>query len=228
MKLFGVEGEMFEEGRDAPTQDMEFNSIPFLDLADARRAKEILSLRLKHGEDIAGLYKELDTRPDGELIKSQDKVRSTHLESTRQYSQTAYRFGNYIMKYSLVPSSDMQRKLHQETVQPSDAPDVLQHWLRDFHLNHEAEYEFQVQLCENLDEQPIEDASKVWDEEKYPWQTVARLVIPKQDSNDPARKTFWQDYVVINPWHGLVSLQPLGGSNRLRRVGRFHESYKYA
>ncbi|KAL7782547.1 heme-dependent catalase [Trichoderma afarasin] len=218
IKLFGVEGEMFQEGRDSPTQDIEFNSTPILDLANAKTAKEIIALRLKHGADLVGLYKDFDARPDAELHKSQDQIRSTHLESTRQYSQTAYRFGDYIMKYSLVPSSEMQRELYKQTVQSSDTQDVLRHWLRDFHLHNEAEYEFQVQLCENLEDQPIEDASKEWDAEKYPWETVAKLVIPKQDSYNPIRKKFWEDHIVINPWHGLVSLQPLGGSNRLRRV----------
>jgi hypothetical protein len=42
-----------------------------------------------------------------------------------------------------------------------------------------SQYLFQVQLCENLDDQPVEYAGKVWDPEKYPWQTVARLYMPK-------------------------------------------------
>ncbi|EGY18559.1 hypothetical protein HYQ46_006991 [Verticillium longisporum] len=41
---------------------------------------------------------------------------------------------------------------------------------------------FQVQLLENLEDQPVEYAGKEWDSEKYPWQTVAKLVIPKQES----------------------------------------------
>ncbi|KAL7940807.1 heme-dependent catalase [Trichoderma barbatum] len=166
IKLFGVKGEMLQQGRETRTQVIEFNSTPVLDLADAKTAKEIIALRLKYGADLAGIYKDLDTRP----------------------------------------------------VQSSDTQDVLRHWLRDFHLHHEAEYEFQVQLCENLEDQPIEDASKEWDAEKYLWQTVAKLVIPKQDSYNPARKIFWEDHAVVNPWHGLLNLQPLGGSNRLRRV----------
>ena len=75
-----------------------------------------------------------------------------------------------------------------------------------------------MQLCENLEDQPVEYAGKVWDEEKYPWQTVAKVVIPKQDSMIPARKTFWEDHMRLDPWHGLKSLQPLGSPNRLRKV----------
>ena len=49
MKVFNVQGEMFEPDKDFPTQDIEFNSTPALYLADAKTTKEILGLGLKHG-----------------------------------------------------------------------------------------------------------------------------------------------------------------------------------
>ena len=148
-------------------------------------------------------------------------MRNTHLESTRQYSQTPYRFGDYVAKYCLVPSSDTQKKLYEETVKPDKhEPDILSQWLLNFHGAHDAEYLLQFQLCENLEDQPVEYAGKVWDPEKYPWQTVAKLVIPKQDSFNYELKSFWEDHLLVNPWFGLKSLQPLGSSNRLRRVGK--------
>jgi len=75
-----------------------------------------------------------------------------------------------------------------------------------------------VQLCENLEDQPVEYAGKVWDPEKYAWQTVAKIIIPKQESFMPARKTFWEDHIRLDPWHGLKTFQPLGSPNRLRKV----------
>jgi hypothetical protein len=33
-----------------------------------------------------------------------------------------------------------------------------------------------------------------------------------------ARKTFWEDRIRLDPWHGLKTLQPLGSPNRLRRA----------
>lgn len=221
MKLFGIHGGMFPEGADFPTQDIEFNSTPALDLADAKTAKEIIDLRIKFGNNQPELYKHLDSRPDITLQKARDQVRNTHLESTRQYSQTAYRFGDYVMKYCLVPDTDTQRKLYEETVKPTDGDDILHRWLQNFHREHNAQYLFQVQLCENLEDQPVENAGKVWDPEKYPWQTVAKIQIPKQDSFDYERKMFWEDHMRVDPWLGLKSLQPLGGSNRLRRIGEF-------
>ena len=218
IKLFNVHGDMYDEGKACPTQDIEFNSTPAIDLADAKTTKEILGLRVKYGHDKAELYKHLEKRKDVELQKARDQVSNKHLASIRQYSQTPYRFGDYVVKYCLVPSSETQRKLYEETVRPEHGDDILHRWLQEFHANHDAEYLFQVQLLENLEEQPTEYSGTPWDPEKYPWQTVATLKIPKQDSFSYDRKTFWEDHMRIDPWHGLKSFQPLGSVNRLRRV----------
>ena len=216
MKVFNVEGEMFDSTK--TSQDIEFNSTPALDLADAKTTKEIINLRINYGGDKKELYKRLEARPDTDLQKFRDTVKNTHLVSTRQYSQTAYRFGDYVAKFCLVPNSETQKKLYEETVEPEDSSDILSKWLQNFHKDHDAEYLLQFQLCENLEDQPVEYAGKVWDPEKYPWQTVATLHIPKQGSFNYELKTFWEDHMRIDPWLGLKSLQPLGSSNRLRRV----------
>ena len=223
MKVFNVPGEMFDPTKTA--QDIEFNSTPALDLADAKTTREIIDLRINYGNDQPELYKRLEARPDTGLQKFRDSVRNTHLESTRQYSQTAYRFGHYVAKYCLVPNSETQRKLYEETVKPDAHPsDILHQWLKNFHQAHDAEYLLQFQLCENLDDQPVEYAGKVWDPEKYPWQTVARLVIPKQDSFNYELKTFWEDHMRVDPWLGLKTMQPLGSPNRLRKVGKLEHA----
>ena len=157
MKLFGVEGKKFPapNGDNLPTQDIEFNSTPALDLADAKTTKEIIGLRIKYGGDPKELYKHLEQRDDTELQKARDLVRNTHLGSTRQYSQTAYRFGDYVVKYTLIPESETQKKMYEQTVRPEDGDDILHRWLQNFHKAHEAVYLFQVQVCEDLDDQPV-------------------------------------------------------------------------
>lgn len=199
-------------------KDIEFNSTPALDLADAKTTREIIDLRIKYGGNQSEMYKHLDQRNDSGLQKARDMVYNTHLESTRQYSQTAYRFGDYVMKYVLVPDSETQRKLHDEEVKLAHGSDILSRWLMEFHARHEATYLFQVQLLENIEDQPVEYAGKIWDPEKYPFQTVANVVFPRQDSFDYERKMFWEDHMRVDPWHGLKAYQPLGSPNRLRRV----------
>ncbi|KAL8763525.1 MAG: hypothetical protein Q9194_007321 [Teloschistes cf. exilis] len=184
MKVFNVHGEMLSSpASDIPTQDIEFNSTPALDLADAKTTREIIDLRIKYGNNQPELYKQLEARKDTELQKYRDT-----------------------------------KKLYEETVKPADGSDILSRWLQNFHREHDAEYLLQFQLCENLEDQPVEYAGKVWDPEKYPWQTVATLVVPKQDSFDWELKNFWEDQIRVDPWHGLKTLQPMGGPNRLRKV----------
>jgi hypothetical protein len=76
---------MFDAGKDIPTHDIEFNSTPALDLADAKTTREIVELRIKYGNNQPELYKHLEARKDTALQKYRDTVRNTHLESTRQY-----------------------------------------------------------------------------------------------------------------------------------------------
>lgn len=45
-----------------------------------------------------------------------------------------------------------------------------------------------------------------------------KIVVPMQDSMIAARKTFWEDHIRLDPWHGLKTFQPLGSSNRLQKV----------
>jgi len=83
MKVFNVKGGMFDAGKDIPTQDIEFNSTPVLEIADAKTTKEILGLRVKYGGDKKELYKHLEAREDTDLQKARDEVRNSHLEVSR-------------------------------------------------------------------------------------------------------------------------------------------------
>ena len=224
IKLFNVEGDFFPTGKDVPhpkTQDIEFNSTPVIELADAKTTREIFDIRMGLGTllETKEMNQALEKRQDTELQKGRFQVPNVHVASIRQYSQSAYRFGDYVFKYCLVPNTSTQQKLADQSIKPeSDSSDQHHKWLQNFHNNHEAEYLFQVQLLENLEEQPVEYSGTEWDAEKYPWQTVATLKIPKQEAFDLERKAFWEDHMRLDPWHGLKAYQPLGGSNRLRKV----------
>ncbi|MCY2966469.1 MAG: catalase family protein [Planctomycetota bacterium] len=81
-------------------------------------------------------------------------------------------------------------------------------------------FEFQVQIRTKADlagkiETEIEDACFEWDQSKYPFVTVARIVIPPQDFNTDERKRQCES-LFFTPWHTLVEHQPIGGINRMR------------
>ncbi|KAI9738430.1 MAG: hypothetical protein M1834_008933 [Cirrosporium novae-zelandiae] len=239
MKIFNVHGPKLSPPSPSsptlPTQDLEFNSTPALELSDAKTTREILSLRLKHGSDKPALYKALEERTDTALQKARDEVRNMWLEATTYYSQTPYRFGDYVAKYRLSPESPIQKSLASETVPPPSPNDstttttptnILSTHLRTFHTTHPATYTLSFQLLESPPPQspstqpttqPTETASKVWSPTFHPFQPVATLHIPPQNSFLFSRKAFWEDRIRVDPWLGLEGLRPLGGSNRVRR-----------
>ncbi|KAK2753215.1 catalase [Colletotrichum kahawae] len=46
-KLFNDEGDMFDAGEGCPLQDIEFNSAPAIEFADAKTTKEICPVALE-------------------------------------------------------------------------------------------------------------------------------------------------------------------------------------
>lgn len=57
-----------------------------------------------------------------------------------------------------------------------------------------------------------------WNADKYPFEEVATLEFEPQDSWRPEFRNWWDDKITVNSWHGLKEHQPLGSTNRLRRV----------
>jgi hypothetical protein len=135
-----------------------------------------------------------------------------------EYSQSAYRFGDYVAKFGVFPLGDAQKKLEKLEIMESDPINILSQGVRDFHLKHKVTYSFCAQLLRNLDKQPVEDLGVVWDQKEYPFEQIATIEFEPQDSWLPEFRVWWDDRITINPWHGLKAHQPLGSTNRMRRV----------
>lgn len=99
-----------------------------------------------------------------------------------QWSQSAYRHGDYIAKYAVFPKGEAQKKLVNTYIKDSDPINVISQEVRNFHLNNKVTYSFCAQLCENLEECPVEDIGVTWDEKKYPFVEIATLEFDPQDS----------------------------------------------
>lgn len=135
-----------------------------------------------------------------------------------EYSQSAYRHGDYVAKYAVFPLGEKQKALEKEII-PVDAPiNVISQTTRDFHMNHKVTYSFCAQLLQNLDEQPVEDLGIEWNADKYPFEEIATIEFEPQDSWLPEFRVWWDDRITVNSWHGLKVHQPLGSTNRMRRV----------
>ena len=222
MKVFNVDGPgnfLDAVGEKTHTQDFTFNNAPLLELRDLPTTLEIFTLREKYFDDPEALKAAVNKRDDKDLQFAPGNLPNQHFLSYTMYSQSAYRYGDHIVKYALFPTGKFQQDLaEQATISDGSSREQHSIWLREYFQSHDAEFDFRVQLCRNLEDQSVEDTSVTWDEEKYPFETVAKVTLPKgQDVFDSKRRAFWDDHMKLNTWYGLEAHKPLGSVNRLRK-----------
>ncbi len=133
------------------------------------------------------------------------------------YSAVPFRYGEYLAKFSLAPVSPEMRALTGQEIDIDGREDAIREEVQREMRSMAAEWEFRVQLCRDLDAQPIEDPTAEWDEEAYPFQTVASIRVPAQDSWDEATRRTIDEETRFSVWTGIVDHQPLGNINRARR-----------
>ena len=139
----------------------------------------------------------------------------------RYFSGAPFLFGDdRVMKFSANPINaggadapdvsdpDYLRKaLHKRLTMPG-AGDIV--------------FEFQVQvraateLSSTIDTD-IENACCEWDDQTFPFETVATITIPPQDF-ETEKQCAACERLIFTPWHGIAEHRPLGGINRLRRA----------
>ncbi len=137
-----------------------------------------------------------------------------HPASEEYFSQTAFRYGDYVAKLGFFPVSAGLEALKEQPFNP-ETSDALREAMNAFFKNNPAEFEMRVQLNTGLDDMPIEDAQAKWPETESQYQTVARLVIPVQTAWDPTKDDYYED-LSFSPAHALAAHRPLGGINRAR------------
>jgi hypothetical protein len=139
----------------------------------------------------------------------------------RYFSGAPFLFGDdRVMKFSASPVSPaaaeapdcsdpayLRKALHKRLTM-AGAEDVV--------------FDFQVQLRAGSDlsstiDTDIEDACCEWDEQKFPFETVATILIPPQDF-ETEKQCAACERLIFTPWHGIAEHRPLGGINRLRRA----------
>lgn len=158
-------------------------------------------------------------------LKTLGGAKPVHPLGATYYSQTPFRYGDHIAKFSLAPVGDTA-DLADATISAKGRPNAIREDMNDTLLANGAHWELRVQLCTDLDSMPIEDASVVWDEEESPFHTVATLTVAPQPAWDDQASVAMEDKLSFSPWHGLAAHQPLGGVNRSRR-GAYQFSADY-
>ena len=140
------------------------------------------------------------------------------------FSVTPFRYGDYIAKFSLVPVSPGLTALKGRKIETSDDPNAIRDTVRAEMIGTDAVWDFQVQLCRDLDKQPIEDPTVAWDADDAPFVTVATIHVAAQNSWDPAQVDAVDEAMRFSVWTGLAAHQPLGNINRARKASYEHSA----
>ncbi|WP_267425917.1 catalase family protein [Methylobacterium sp. GC_Met_2] len=140
------------------------------------------------------------------------------------YSLTPFRYGDFIAKFSVAPVSPALTALTGTEIDASGRPDAIRETVRSEMAGIAGEWEFRVQLCRDLERQPVEDPTVEWREDEAPFQRVATIRVQHQDSWDPARVQAVDEEMRFSVWTALAAHRPLGNINRARNAPYKHSA----
>lgn len=140
------------------------------------------------------------------------------------YSVTPFRYGDYIAKFSVAPVAPALTALTGNEIDASGRPDAIRETVQSEMDGIEGVWEFRVQLCRDLERQPVEDPTVEWDEAEAPFQRVGLITVRPQDSWDAGRVQEVDEEMRFSIWTGLSAHQPLGNINRARNAPYKHSA----
>jgi hypothetical protein len=140
------------------------------------------------------------------------------------YSTTPFRYGDHVAKFSVAPVAPALTALTGETIAVDGRDNAIREEVQKEMAGLDAEWEFRVQLCRDLERQPVEDPTVEWNEEEAPFQRVATIRAKRQDSWDEARVQAVNEEMRFSVWTGIADHQPLGNINRARREPYRHSA----
>jgi len=135
------------------------------------------------------------------------------LLALRYWSQTAYRLGPHVVKYSVGPIAAAEEPLARR----DRSPNFLRERLAARLAQAPAQLPFLVQRRTDPASMPIEDATVEWSEARAPLVRVATITIPVQRFDSPQQMAL-AERIAYTPWHTLPEHRPLGSVNRARRT----------
>lgn len=230
LKVMGVAGERLPGSEDERTQDFIMVDGPVFTAPDARTFHTAIAL-LARTTDRGEAAKKLASRilrgaaavteavgvPSAKLQQLGGSPQLHPLGET-YYSQTAFRHGDYIAKYSVAPVSSGLMRLIGRKVDIGGRPDALREEINAVLVEEGGRWELRVQLCRDIGRMPVEDPTVLWDEEPSPFAAVATLHVPPQHGWEHGRSEALDEALAFSIWRGLAAHRPLGNVNRARNA----------
>ncbi|HEU0045290.1 catalase family protein [Sphingomonas sp.] len=229
LKLLGVEGERLPGSEEDTTQDFVLVNSPAFGAPTAKLFLGNLKMLAKTTDKLEGVKKAMSAvlQPVAAGLKAvgmpapnleqMGGAPPVHPLGETYFSQTAFRYGDHIAKWALFPVSVGLTELTGTRVHTRGRPEALREVINERLVEHGGTWELRVQLCCDLEAQPVEDPTIEWKQADSPFVTVATLEVPPQIGWKPVESTGTEDALAFNIWHGLAAHQPLGNINRARR-----------
>jgi hypothetical protein len=231
VKIIGVKGERLEGSEGDATQDFVLVNGPAFVTASAKQFLGTLKLLAKTTDKVEGLKKVVSATMRGlqhaivattghpsPTVAVLGGQLETHILGDTFFSQAPIRFGDYIAKVAVAPVSPELKALTDAPLNVNGVRNGLREAIVKFFRTTRGVWEVRVQLCTNLAEMPVEDASIVWSEAKSPYQPVGWITVKPQISWSQARSLAVDDGMAFSPWHGLAGHRPLGSIMRVRKL----------
>lgn len=228
LKFVGVSGDRLPDYEDDVTQDFLLANGPvfsaakasdFLTTAKVLAATTDRAQTLK--EALSSVTRKLVTiveafgRPSP-LLRVLGGYPPINVLSDSYFSQGALRYGDYIAKLRLTPSSPALLALRRTRIDLRNH-DALRAAANRFMAENSAEWELSAQLCVDAATMPIEDPSVEWSQDRSPFVTIARIRAKPQTAWSLERERTLDTTTSFTPWRGLAAHRPLGSIMRVRR-----------
>ena len=180
IKMLGVSGHQFLPGREqANTQDLLLMNHPVIAFGHVAAYLKTQKLLEKHMDDpdttkrimaalARGGSKALHTVGIESPTIDTVGMPNNHILGETFFSMAAVRYGDYVAKLCAAPLSANVRALTGQIIDNDGGDSVLRDLVVDFFNNQGAEYELRAQLCTDVANMPIEDASVDWPQELSP------------------------------------------------------------
>jgi hypothetical protein len=230
MKVMNVEGERLPGSEEERTQDFLMVNGPAFGAPNASKFLGNLKLLAKTTDTaewakrglsavLRGVEKGLEAiGTKSPLITTLGGHPLTNPAGETYYSQTPFRYGDYVAKFALAPVSRNLTALKDAPVEMAGRRDGLREELNRVFAREGATWELRVQLLTDVESMPIEDPSVAWPEDISPYLAVATVKIDPQEAWSETRAAVGDDQLAFSPWHGLDAHRPLGSINRVRKA----------
>lgn len=235
IKVVGVDGERLPDAA-GRTQDFVMVNGPVFQAKNAEKFLGSLKMLAKTTDRMEGTKKVMSSVLQGvnnaleavgvasPTVQSLGGAPNVDPLGETYFSVTPFRYGDYVAKFRVKPVSPYLTELTGREIDTSTGENAIRDTVQAEMQTIAGEWEFQVQLCRDIKEQPIEDPTVEWDETDAPFVTVATLTAAPQDSWSAEQVRKVDEEMRFSVWTGLAAHRPLGNINRARKAPYEHSA----